>query len=217
MIRVSGYPSVILLESWAAASQPKASSLEFSSTSRVWAAALWQKSHFIPKTVCLGTCPPFWVDSKILLFSLPLGKIAHSLETRRLRADLYWTAESIITLSTDCTALGFTAGGWRYIGYFPCQPSTRHARKMRLHFSALCLLLHAVGNVLGQSPALAGLPECGLACLIIAIGASNCAATNQTCVCLDEKLQANATACITASCTVKQSLGKQLSDFTRTY
>ncbi|TVY83257.1 Satratoxin biosynthesis SC1 cluster protein [Lachnellula suecica] len=48
--------------------------------------------------------------------------------------------------------------------------------------------------------------EAQLICLVTAIEASSCAATNQTCICRDEALQVNATICIATSCTLKESL-----------
>lgn len=79
---------------------------------------------------------------------------------------------------------------------------------MKLLLSIVVLLLHAVRHVSCQSAALLGMPKCGLLCLLVAIETSDCAATNQTCICLDPILQANATACITTSCTLTDALGK---------
>ncbi|KAH6684559.1 hypothetical protein B0J14DRAFT_465132, partial [Halenospora varia] len=45
-----------------------------------------------------------------------------------------------------------------------------------------------------------------LKCLSTAIVSSSCAATNQTCICLDAELQENVTLCVATSCTVKESL-----------
>ncbi|KAH7310664.1 hypothetical protein B0I35DRAFT_439502 [Stachybotrys elegans] len=56
------------------------------------------------------------------------------------------------------------------------------------------------------SPALASLPTCALTCLIGAIGHSECMPTNQTCICADTAMQAEATACITSACTVREAL-----------
>ncbi|KAH8882088.1 putative PTH11-type G-protein coupled receptor protein [Thozetella sp. PMI_491] len=50
------------------------------------------------------------------------------------------------------------------------------------------------------------LPSCAVPCLLNAIYSSPCPATNQTCLCNDSILQANATACVLQQCTIKDSL-----------
>ncbi|KAI1174937.1 hypothetical protein F4777DRAFT_552477 [Nemania sp. FL0916] len=52
----------------------------------------------------------------------------------------------------------------------------------------------------------AALPTCAAACLITAVTESTCAATNQTCVCSNQDLDTRATACVAASCTIRESL-----------
>ncbi|KAH8203898.1 hypothetical protein TruAng_001962 [Truncatella angustata] len=55
----------------------------------------------------------------------------------------------------------------------------------------------------------AALPKCAATCMLAAVKGSTCAIanqTNQTCVCHNEDLNAYATACITASCTIREAL-----------
>ncbi|KAK3303022.1 uncharacterized protein B0T15DRAFT_495591 [Chaetomium strumarium] len=54
--------------------------------------------------------------------------------------------------------------------------------------------------------AYAALPSCAQGCLQTALGQSTCGLTNVTCICNDQTLKNAATACITSSCTIKQSL-----------
>ncbi|KLU91462.1 hypothetical protein MAPG_09982 [Magnaporthiopsis poae ATCC 64411] len=56
------------------------------------------------------------------------------------------------------------------------------------------------------SSPLAALPACAAACLKTAVAQSPCAPTDQACICTNEKLQAQATVCITGSCPIKQTL-----------
>lgn len=56
-----------------------------------------------------------------------------------------------------------------------------------------------------SSPAVA-LPACAAACLKTAIAQSPCAPEDQACICTNNKLQAQASECITGSCTIKQTL-----------
>ncbi|KAH8884163.1 hypothetical protein GQ53DRAFT_698326 [Thozetella sp. PMI_491] len=53
---------------------------------------------------------------------------------------------------------------------------------------------------------LAQMPACGLQCLVSAIGNSTCEATNTTCVCANEAINTNTTACVALSCSVIDSL-----------
>lgn len=43
-------------------------------------------------------------------------------------------------------------------------------------------------------------------CFVTAVGASNCAMSNQTCICHNEDISAQSTACVTKACTVRESL-----------
>ncbi|KAH6646169.1 hypothetical protein BKA67DRAFT_541154 [Truncatella angustata] len=55
----------------------------------------------------------------------------------------------------------------------------------------------------------AALPKCAATCMLAAVKGSTCAIANQTnqaCVCHNEDLNAYATACITASCTIREAL-----------
>ncbi|KAK2599438.1 hypothetical protein N8I77_011192 [Diaporthe amygdali] len=61
----------------------------------------------------------------------------------------------------------------------------------------------------------AALPQCASACLMTAASDSSCAITNQTCVCHDEGLNTQATACILESCTVREALSTK--NLTSTY
>ncbi|KAK0713616.1 hypothetical protein B0T26DRAFT_367422 [Lasiosphaeria miniovina] len=54
--------------------------------------------------------------------------------------------------------------------------------------------------------AAATLPTCALVCLGDAIANSTCAATDTHCICTNNGLNQNAAACVTAACTVKESL-----------
>ncbi|CZR62826.1 related to integral membrane protein PTH11 [Phialocephala subalpina] len=77
--------------------------------------------------------------------------------------------------------------------------------------NALLLVLALTRSILAQSSSaasaeLAELPSCALSCLEIAIESSTCAATNQTCICLDEVLLANATVCVAETCTIVEAL-----------
>ena len=49
-----------------------------------------------------------------------------------------------------------------------------------------------------------------LVCLERGIENSTCAATNQTCICLNASLQTDVAACVATSCTIKESLSKSL-------
>ncbi|KAI0505356.1 hypothetical protein F5B22DRAFT_628298 [Xylaria bambusicola] len=55
----------------------------------------------------------------------------------------------------------------------------------------------------------AALPKCAVTCLISAIGESTCIATNQTCICSNQELNARATGCITQNCTIRETLTTQ--------
>ncbi|KAI0968281.1 hypothetical protein F4678DRAFT_443903 [Xylaria arbuscula] len=55
----------------------------------------------------------------------------------------------------------------------------------------------------------AALPRCATTCFISAIEESTCAATNQTCVCTNQELNARATSCVTESCTIREVLTTQ--------
>ncbi|KAI0913887.1 hypothetical protein F4823DRAFT_468468 [Ustulina deusta] len=55
----------------------------------------------------------------------------------------------------------------------------------------------------------AALPKCAATCLITTVAASTCAVANQTCVCSNQDLNAKATACVTASCTIREALTTQ--------
>ncbi|KAF2968351.1 hypothetical protein GQX73_g5201 [Xylaria multiplex] len=50
------------------------------------------------------------------------------------------------------------------------------------------------------------LPKCAATCLITTIVESTCDVANQTCVCSNQDLNARATACVTASCTIREAL-----------
>ncbi|KAH8688533.1 hypothetical protein BGZ61DRAFT_353966 [Ilyonectria robusta] len=72
-------------------------------------------------------------------------------------------------------------------------------------FVAVVAIPTALGNISSTS-ALSALPDCAINCLTISIDNSICSATNQTCICANEALQANLTACVAGTCTVKESL-----------
>ncbi|KAK2025698.1 hypothetical protein LX32DRAFT_675207 [Colletotrichum zoysiae] len=57
-----------------------------------------------------------------------------------------------------------------------------------------------------QAADLTALPSCGIKCLSQELGLSNCASTNQTCLCADDVFIGQVQTCILASCTVKESL-----------
>ncbi|KAL7624459.1 hypothetical protein AAE478_006024 [Parahypoxylon ruwenzoriense] len=58
----------------------------------------------------------------------------------------------------------------------------------------------------GLAALAAALPECAIACVLIAVEDSTCSITNQTCVCHDETFNTHATACVAANCTVREGL-----------
>ncbi|KAI1634613.1 hypothetical protein F4809DRAFT_651712 [Biscogniauxia mediterranea] len=58
----------------------------------------------------------------------------------------------------------------------------------------------------GFAALVASLPQCAIACILDSVENSTCANTNQTCVCHDEAFNAQATACVAASCTVREAL-----------
>ncbi|KAK8006113.1 hypothetical protein PG991_012410 [Apiospora marii] len=58
----------------------------------------------------------------------------------------------------------------------------------------------------GTAELLAGLPLCARACLVAAVKQSPCAPGNQTCLCTNEPLQSSVTACVSASCTIREAL-----------
>ncbi|KAI0418926.1 hypothetical protein F5X98DRAFT_336709 [Xylaria grammica] len=55
----------------------------------------------------------------------------------------------------------------------------------------------------------AALPKCAATCLIASVVESACSLANQTCVCSDQDLNARATACVAASCTIREALATQ--------
>ncbi|CAM1503619.1 Fc.00g012100.m01.CDS01 [Cosmosporella sp. VM-42] len=81
---------------------------------------------------------------------------------------------------------------------------------MKSLWSLLLLCLVAVQEAEGQtssvSDSIASLPVCAIKCLAVAVTNSPCSATNQTCLCTTESLQADVTVCVTKSCTVKEAL-----------
>ena len=54
-----------------------------------------------------------------------------------------------------------------------------------------------------------------LSCLVTAISRSPCSPTNQTCICINGPIQEEVTDCVTASCTIKEALGKSASSVMR--
>ncbi|KAJ5984594.1 Nucleic acid-binding OB-fold [Penicillium waksmanii] len=63
----------------------------------------------------------------------------------------------------------------------------------------IALLLAAIANA-------SDMPSCATECMAIGIEDSPCTLTNTTCICADALLQANLTACVQMTCTVKDSL-----------
>ncbi|KAJ4393561.1 hypothetical protein N0V93_002773 [Gnomoniopsis smithogilvyi] len=53
---------------------------------------------------------------------------------------------------------------------------------------------------------LAGVPQCGLACLISSLSATTCAATNTTCLCLDKGFESVVSICVLSNCTIREVL-----------
>ncbi|KAF7548704.1 hypothetical protein G7Z17_g6882 [Cylindrodendrum hubeiense] len=73
----------------------------------------------------------------------------------------------------------------------------------------VCLMALPGGMAASSSSStsvLASMPDCALECLATALADSPCTATNTTCMCTNEVLQTQMTACVTTSCTVKESL-----------
>lgn len=73
-----------------------------------------------------------------------------------------------------------------------------------LHIAPVCREFVSTITSGGLSKVLKPRPQ--IPCLITAIENSSCAITNQTCICYDEDLSAQATACIQDSCTVREAL-----------
>lgn len=74
---------------------------------------------------------------------------------------------------------------------------------------ALFVILVSALGIAAQSSLttiISELPSCALTCLGSAIANSTCAPTNQTCLCTNAPLQSEVTACVTASCTIKEAL-----------
>ncbi|KAK2060253.1 hypothetical protein LY76DRAFT_615185 [Colletotrichum caudatum] len=71
-------------------------------------------------------------------------------------------------------------------------------------FVLLALFLGLSSTV--QAADLTALPSCGIKCFSQELGLSNCASTNQTCLCADDVFIGQVQTCILASCTVKESL-----------
>ncbi|KAJ5760225.1 Nucleic acid-binding OB-fold [Penicillium odoratum] len=63
----------------------------------------------------------------------------------------------------------------------------------------IVLLLTTIANA-------SDIPSCAVDCMAIGIGNSPCTLTNTTCIFADASLQANLTACVQMTCTVKDSL-----------
>ncbi|KAH7142753.1 putative PTH11-type G-protein coupled receptor protein [Dactylonectria estremocensis] len=82
----------------------------------------------------------------------------------------------------------------------------RHPQAPWAIFVVACLAIPGALGKASSTSALGTLPDCALECLKTSIGNSICSATNTTCICSNEPLQGNITACVTASCTVKESL-----------
>ncbi|KAK1753711.1 hypothetical protein QBC47DRAFT_415470 [Echria macrotheca] len=77
----------------------------------------------------------------------------------------------------------------------------------------LCLVLllrqadaAATAESISLQDALAALPQCAIDCLGTAIAGSGCNATDLACVCPSDALNVRATSCVTATCTIKESL-----------
>lgn len=85
-------------------------------------------------------------------------------------------------------------------------PSCRDVRSFGpgLYIAPVCCEFVSTITSRGLSKVLKPRPQ--ISCLTTAIENSSCAITNQTCVCYDEALNAQATACIQDSCTVREAL-----------
>ncbi|KAK2043908.1 hypothetical protein LZ31DRAFT_584979 [Colletotrichum somersetense] len=71
--------------------------------------------------------------------------------------------------------------------------------------SVLLALFLGLSSIV-QAADLTALPSCGIKCFSQELGLSNCASTNQTCLCADDVFIGQVQTCILASCTVKESL-----------
>ncbi|KAK1984437.1 hypothetical protein LZ30DRAFT_432757 [Colletotrichum cereale] len=72
---------------------------------------------------------------------------------------------------------------------------------------ALLACFLGLGSV-AQAIDLAAIPSCGIKCVLQELNLSDCAITNQTCLCTDEVFIGQVEICVLASCTVKDSLGE---------
>ncbi|KAK1998617.1 CFEM domain-containing protein [Colletotrichum falcatum] len=77
----------------------------------------------------------------------------------------------------------------------------------RIIYALLALLLGLSSVVQALEPLdLTALPSCGLKCVLQELSLSNCASTNQTCLCADHVYIDQVETCVRANCTVKESL-----------
>ncbi|KAK8093579.1 hypothetical protein PG997_000264 [Apiospora hydei] len=67
-------------------------------------------------------------------------------------------------------------------------------------------LAQQVTDSSGAAELLNELPPCAQGCLLTAVSQSPCAPGNQTCLCTNAPLQNSVTACVSASCTIKEAL-----------
>ncbi|KAF9873071.1 CFEM domain-containing protein [Colletotrichum karsti] len=71
---------------------------------------------------------------------------------------------------------------------------------------AFALLLVGFLGLASAALNLDGIPSCAVSCMIKALPQSTCAATDQTCLCVDPKFNAAVQPCIQQTCTIKESL-----------
>ncbi|KAK1973176.1 hypothetical protein LZ30DRAFT_788229 [Colletotrichum cereale] len=76
----------------------------------------------------------------------------------------------------------------------------------RLFFALLACFLGLGGIVHAVDLAASRLPSCALTCILTEISHTECAITNQTCLCADTTFQSYVETCASASCTVKEVL-----------
>ncbi|KAE8152129.1 hypothetical protein BDV25DRAFT_170775 [Aspergillus avenaceus] len=77
---------------------------------------------------------------------------------------------------------------------------------MLLHTVLLAALMLPVLVTADLKQIAAVMPKCGLHCMMVGIAASDCAPTDQLCICTDPVLTADVEICVAANCTIRESL-----------
>ncbi|KAL2171352.1 hypothetical protein VTG60DRAFT_2994 [Thermothelomyces hinnuleus] len=85
--------------------------------------------------------------------------------------------------------------------------------RLTIAILGLCLLglsdgvsAAAAGDLISPLDGYAALPKCAQDCFTTAIGNSTCALTDAACLCNDARFNSDATACVKAGCTIRETL-----------